>query len=206
MAQPRLRPGAVAGTKAIRNEGQGALRSTILENRKDQVTMNAKIKFLIVTALAVAVVAAVALKKNTNPTRHDAASPSAAVQSAAATDQANAPAAVTPTNSTTTADTQSVAATTLPKLLDLGADKCIPCKMMAPILEDLKREYAGRLEVEFIDVWRNPEAGQRYGIRMIPTQIFFDAEGRELYRHVGFIGKEDILAKWKELGVDLTGK
>lgn len=91
----------------------------------------------------------------------------------------------------------------LPKLLDLGADKCVPCKMMAPILEELKREYAGGLEVEFIDVWKNPEAGRRYGVQIIPTQIFYDAEGRERFRHVGFISKEDILAKWKELGVNV---
>ena len=82
----------------------------------------------------------------------------------------------------------------------------IPCKMMAPILEELKKEYAGRMEVEFIDVWKNPDAGKAYGIEMIPTQIFFDAGGKELFRHEGFFGKEDILAKWKELGVDLQGK
>jgi thioredoxin 1 len=91
----------------------------------------------------------------------------------------------------------------LPRLLDLGAGKCIPCKMMAPILEELKKEYAGRLEVTFIDVWQNPDAGKQYGIEMIPTQIFFDASGKEIFRHVGFFAKEDILAKWKELGVEL---
>lgn len=90
-----------------------------------------------------------------------------------------------------------------PVLLDLGATKCIPCKMMAPILEELGEEYAGVMEVVFIDVWEKPEAGSRYGIQSIPTQIFFDAEGKELFRHEGFISKEDILAKWKELGVKL---
>ena len=95
------------------------------------------------------------------------------------------------------------AKTSLPKLLDLGAGKCIPCKAMAPILEQLKKDYAGRLEVEFIDVWKNPDAGKPYGIQMIPTQIFFDTSGKELFRHTGFFGKDDILAKWKELGVDL---
>ncbi|MDH7504138.1 MAG: thioredoxin family protein [Verrucomicrobiota bacterium] len=94
----------------------------------------------------------------------------------------------------------------LPKLVDLGADKCIPCKMMAPILEELKEQYAGQLEVEFIDVWKNPAAGRAYGIQMIPTQIFYDAEGKERFRHVGFISKEDILAKFRELGVDFGGK
>jgi len=91
----------------------------------------------------------------------------------------------------------------LPKLLDLGAGKCIPCKMMAPILEQMKTEYAGTLEVEFIDVWKNPDAGKQYKIEVIPTQIFYDATGKELFRHIGFFAKEDILAKWKELGVDL---
>ena len=89
----------------------------------------------------------------------------------------------------------------LPRLVDLGADKCIPCKMMAPVLKELKKEYDGRMEVEFIDVWKKPEAGKAYKISLIPTQIFFDSAGKELFRHQGFISREDILAKWKELGV-----
>jgi len=91
----------------------------------------------------------------------------------------------------------------LPRLVDLGAGKCIPCKMMAPILEELKKEYAGIFNVEFIDVWKNPDAGNKYSIRMIPTQIFFDAAGKELFRHEGFFSAEDILGKWQELGVDI---
>ncbi len=94
----------------------------------------------------------------------------------------------------------------LPKLVDLGADKCIPCKAMAPILEELKKEYAGKMDVQFIDVWKFPDAAKPYKIKLIPTQIFFDANGKEQFRHTGFFGKEDILAKWKELGVDLSGK
>jgi thioredoxin 1 len=89
----------------------------------------------------------------------------------------------------------------LPKLVDLGADKCIPCKAMAPILEELKTEYAGTFEVQFIDVWKNQNAGQEHGIRTIPTQIFYDADGKELLRHEGFFSKEDILAVWKKVGV-----
>jgi thioredoxin 1 len=92
----------------------------------------------------------------------------------------------------------------LPRLLDLGSVSCIPCKMMAPILEELKKEYAGRLQVEFIDVMANPDAGAPYKISLIPTQVFFDASGKERFRHEGFFSKEDILAKWKELGVDLS--
>lgn len=92
----------------------------------------------------------------------------------------------------------------LPRLVDLGAGKCIPCKMMAPILEDLKKTLAGKLDVEFIDVLENPEAGKKYEINVIPTQIFYDAQGKELFRHEGFFGKEDILGKWKALGVELN--
>lgn len=91
----------------------------------------------------------------------------------------------------------------LPALIDIGAGTCIPCKLMAPILEGLKKEYAGVFNVEFIDVWKNPDAAQQYSIRVIPTQIFFDASGKELFRHEGFFSKEDILAKWKQFGVEL---
>jgi thioredoxin 1 len=92
-----------------------------------------------------------------------------------------------------------------PRLVDLGATQCIPCKRMAPILEELKKTYAGTMDVQFIDVWENPDAGKQYGVRKIPTQIFYDAAGKELFRHEGFLGRDDILKKWKELGVDLTG-
>ena len=107
-------------------------------------------------------------------------------------------------NESTDASAASGPRAALPRLVDLGAGKCIPCKKMAPILEELKKEYAGRMEVEFIDVWKNPDAGKAYGVEMIPTQIFYDASGKELDRHTGFFGREDILAKWKELGVELA--
>ena len=103
-------------------------------------------------------------------------------------------------------DSAPTAIVGLPRLLDLGAGKCIPCKMMAPILDELKEEYAGSLEVVFIDVWQDHSAGAKYGIQSIPTQIFYDASGKELFRHEGFFAKEDILAKWKELGVELQKK
>lgn len=92
---------------------------------------------------------------------------------------------------------------TLPRLVDLGATKCVPCKLMAPILDELGKDYAGQLNVVFIDVWEKREEGERYGVRMIPTQIFYDATGKERFRHEGFMAKKDILAKWTELGVEL---
>lgn len=94
----------------------------------------------------------------------------------------------------------------LPKLLDLGADMCVPCRMMAPILEELSKEYKGKLVVEFIDVWKNPEAARKYGIRVIPTQIFFDEKGEEFFRHEGYYSKDDILRKFRDQGIGLEKK
>jgi thioredoxin 1 len=163
--------------------------------------MKTPVKIVIFIALAAAVIAAVALKRNKQDAEPVAgASTPVAAQSASA---GNVTAASNAAVAQAALSSSPAVAAKLPKLVDLGADKCIPCKMMAPILEELKKQYAGQLEVEFIDVWKNPAAGRAYGIQMIPTQIFYDAEGKERFRHVGFFGKEDIIAKWKELGVDL---
>ncbi len=104
-----------------------------------------------------------------------------------------------------TSPTAATAQAGLPKLVDLGASQCIPCKMMVPVLDELEKEYAGVMAVEFIDAWQpeNQEAVRSYGIKEIPTQIFLDPDGKELWRHVGFIAKDDILAKWYELGYNL---
>jgi thioredoxin 1 len=92
----------------------------------------------------------------------------------------------------------------LPRLVDLGAGKCIPCKRMAPILEALRVDYAGAVNVQFIDVWQNPDAGKPYAIRLIPTQVFFDRTGRERFRHEGFFGREEIEQIFRDsLGVKL---
>ncbi len=92
----------------------------------------------------------------------------------------------------------------LPRLVDLGAGKCIPCKRMAPILEALKVDYAGAVDVQFVDVWQDPDAGRPYKIRLIPTQIFFDRTGRERFRHEGFFAREEIERIFRDsLGVTL---
>lgn len=91
----------------------------------------------------------------------------------------------------------------LPRLVDVGADQCIPCKMMIPVLEALRTEYAGRLKVDVIDAWKYPAAAAPYRVYAIPTQIFYAPDGRELARHEGFISKADILAMWRKLGFDL---
>lgn len=78
-------------------------------------------------------------------------------------------------------------------MVDLGAHSCIPCKMMAPILEELEKEYKGKVAIIFIDVWQNEDEGKRFAVRMIPTQIFFDRSGKEVYRHTGFLEKQTII-------------
>ena len=90
-----------------------------------------------------------------------------------------------------------------PILVDLGSDKCIPCQMMEPVLEELRKEYEGKLDVVFINIRTDYEEAEKYSIRVIPTQIFYSPAGDELFRHVGFFSKEDILKTWKELGFDL---
>ena len=87
-------------------------------------------------------------------------------------------------------------------MIDLGAKKCIPCKMMAPILEKMEKNYRGRAAIVFIDVWENRGQAGRFGIRAIPTQIFFDKDGKEVYRHVGFMGETAIVEQLKKMGVE----
>jgi len=86
----------------------------------------------------------------------------------------------------------------LPRLVDLGAGKCIPCKKMAPILEEMKKDYAGVVDVVFVDVWKDPKAGKPYKIRVIPTQVFYDKTGKEVFRHEGFFSREEIEKVFQE--------
>ena len=89
----------------------------------------------------------------------------------------------------------------LPMVIDFGATTCIPCKMMAPVLDELSRELAGRVVIEFSDVYTGHLKPDDYRIEVIPTQVFLDAEGKELARHEGFWSKADIMAKLIELGL-----
>ena len=86
-------------------------------------------------------------------------------------------------------------------MVDLGATSCIPCKMMAPILKKLKKAYKGKAAIIFIDVWKHRDQSKRFGIRVIPTQIFFDKNGKEVYRHKGFMSKKAIIRQLKKMGV-----
>ena len=88
-------------------------------------------------------------------------------------------------------------------MVDIGAKECIPCKMMAPIMEELEKEYheTGKAGIVFIDVWKHKDQGRKFGIRSIPTQIFYDKEGKEVYRHEGFLEKKEIVSRLEKLGV-----
>jgi thioredoxin 1 len=130
--------------------------------------MNKTTRIIIVlTVVAVAVLALLAKQnKSTSP-----AVPVGAHAMAATADSPSANAIAGPA---------AVGKAKRPRLVDLGAGQCIPCKLMKPILDDLKANYADHFSTEFIDVWENPDAGKQYGIEVIPTQIFYNAEGKEL--------------------------
>ncbi|HUU38710.1 MAG TPA: thioredoxin family protein [Candidatus Desulfaltia sp.] len=85
--------------------------------------------------------------------------------------------------------------------IELGADRCIPCREMQPILKEIAQEYAGTVQVVFYDVWKDPRPARQYGIQLIPTQVFIDQGGKEIFRHVGYFAKEEILNMFKEKGL-----
>lgn len=118
----------------------------------------------------------------------------AATPSSSASGPAPAPVAVS---------AAAVAPAARPKLLDLGATTCIPCKAMVPVLDGLRTDFAGKLDVEFIDITRDHEAGEAWRVEIMPTQVYLSADGHELARHQGFASRDDILAQWKALGVAL---
>lgn len=101
----------------------------------------------------------------------------------------------------TTKDSSDIIAKNLPVLIDLGRGTCKACKMMLPILEELKEEYKGKAIIKIIDIRYDPEPARFYKIRLIPTQIFFDVSGKEVYRHEGFMDKSSIIQKLVEIGV-----
>lgn len=117
---------------------------------------------------------------------------------------------VASTESDTTKSTKAVVDSTkakteivkpLPKLIDLGSKTCIPCKKMAPILDSLREEYKGRAEIVFIDTRENRKAAGEYKIAFIPTQVFIDTTGKEVFRHVGFFPADSITMQLKSMGV-----
>ncbi len=85
--------------------------------------------------------------------------------------------------------------------IELGADRCIPCKAMQPIMKEIASEFAGKVQVVFYDVWKNPEPGRKHRIQLIPTQVFIDKTGREVFRHTGFFSKADLVAFLNKQGI-----
>ena len=146
-------------------------------------------KLAIVAAVAVLATGAIVLKQipenSGKKSKTEAANPNAAPSRAG--------------NGETASDQEE----NLPRLVDLGSAKCVPCKMMEPILEELKDEYSDTFTVEFIDVRKEQEKAQKYNFRIIPTQIFYGSEGNELFRHEGFFSKQDILETWEEHDIEI---
>ncbi|OPL19102.1 MAG: hypothetical protein AVO35_12575 [Candidatus Aegiribacteria sp. MLS_C] len=91
----------------------------------------------------------------------------------------------------------------MPEVIDLGSLSCVPCVMMEEELASLDRLTGDRLTVTFIDVYQDTDAASRYGIRIVPTQVFLAPDGTELYRHEGYMSAEQMLAKWIGLGYDV---
>lgn len=150
-------------------------------------------KLIIVVILACAVIAVVTLKNKERQSKPDSTI-AEKVQSVS----------TEPNESVVSESNQPVVPKNLPTIIDLGADKCVPCKMMFPVLEQLTAEYKGKLNVIFYDVWKSPAFAEKYNVDLIPTQVFLDPNDKELFRHQGFFSKEEILAKWKELGYDVN--
>lgn len=93
--------------------------------------------------------------------------------------------------------------TYLVTFVELGSVRCIPCKMMQPIMRDIEKDYAGQVKVVFHDVW-TPEGepfAASYKIRVIPTQVFLDKDGEEYFRHEGFFPKDELVKILKQKGV-----
>ena len=96
---------------------------------------------------------------------------------------------------------KEIAQVPLPKLLDFGRGKCIPCKAMAPILKELSEEYKDRVIIKIIEIDQEPPLTTANRIRLIPTQIFFDSKNQEVFRHEGFMDKEQIKKVFDKMGV-----
>ncbi len=96
---------------------------------------------------------------------------------------------------------KDIANAPLPKLLDFGRGQCIPCKAMAPILTELSEEYKDRVIIKIIEIDQESKLTKANKIRLIPTQIFFDAKNQEVLRHEGFMSKDDIKKVFQKMGV-----
>jgi len=109
--------------------------------------------------------------------------------------------AAKPPESNTEEDFKQALTSGKPILVDFGANSCIPCRQMRPILKEIGTEYSEKAKILVIDVYKHQKLAQEYKIMLIPTLIFFDLKGKEAFRHVGPLEKEKIVAKLKEIGM-----
>lgn len=106
-----------------------------------------------------------------------------------------------PTPAASAGKTQSEAVK-LPRMVDVGKTYCIPCKMMVPVLQEAQLRYKGKAVIEFVDLEKHPEASQQYKIMVIPTQVFYTADGKEFDRHVGYFPFEEVEKIFAKMGVE----
>ena len=109
--------------------------------------------------------------------------------------------AVKPPESNTEEEFRKALASGKPTLVDFGANSCVPCRQLRPVLKDVKNEYSGKAEILVIDVYKYQNLAKEHKIMLIPTLVFFDAKGKEAFRHMGVLDKEKIVAKLKEIGM-----
>lgn len=86
-------------------------------------------------------------------------------------------------------------------MLELGSKGCIPCEKMRPVMDKLTKNYGSKLEVIFVDVRENPDIARKWGVYVIPVQVFLDKQGNEVHRHIGYYPYEDIIPVLKKLGL-----
>ncbi len=164
--------------------------------------MNPKLRWAVIGLVVVAVAGGILVKsRKAEPPAATARSGEYCPDPKSAADNGDGIASANP-EKMAAAGAQGYAPKALPRMLELGSVGCRPCDMMAPIIEELKKDYAGKLSVEFYDVRKDPTPGREHGIRVIPTQIFLDADGKEIFRHEGFFPKEEILPILAQMGVN----
>ncbi|MBI2429223.1 MAG: thioredoxin family protein [Ignavibacteriales bacterium] len=87
--------------------------------------------------------------------------------------------------------------------VELGSVNCIPCKKMQPVMKAIEQKYGEKVKVIFDDVWTEEQQpyAEQYGIRLIPTQVFLDENGKEFFRHEGFFPETEIHKIFKQRGI-----
>jgi thioredoxin len=98
-------------------------------------------------------------------------------------------------------DLKKALASGKPVLVDFGANSCLPCRQLRPVLKEIGSEYSEKAKILAIDVYKYQNLAREYKVLMLPTLVFFDPKGKEAFRHVGILEKEKIVTKLKEIGM-----